>query len=359
MAPWAARLFGPGQPASGVAVELKLEHGVLIVEWRGAAPLRIAAVQLSARYSGFNHRQFELAWRDGAGAWACHLAQPADIASLLASWPPALASVTARLSPPPRRLLSWPALGVLIGLPLLLLALVFGARERLVDFITAQIAPSVERQIGAAAMAQVRATTELISEGDQWQALNTVANAVAGADTSAYRFHLAADDGVNAFALPGGDIVVNRGLLLATHNPDELAGVLAHEIQHVALRHSVKGVVRGAGLSLLWSLLLGDAGATVAGQAADRLLSLKFSRDAEREADAAGFSLLVERRIDPRGMVNFFASLAAQDAATAVALLATHPASAEREAVLKARMTALAPQCCRPLPVTSAWPPPN
>ena len=198
---------------------------------------------------------------------------------------------------------------------------------------------------------------KLAAMGAQAQALAAVARQVVGDDAASYRFHLADDKMVNAFAVPGGDIVVNRGLLTATRSPEELAGVLAHEIQHVALRHSLQGVVRGAGLSLLFAIVIGDASATLAGQAADRLLGLKFSRDAEREADEHGFGLLLMRGINPHGMVAFFATLAKQGGATPATLLSTHPTSAEREAALATRLKKMPANCCEPLVIDGAWPP--
>lgn len=97
--------------------------------------------------------------------------------------------------------------------------------------------------------------------------------------------------------------------------------------------------------------------ATLTGQAADRLLNLKFSRDAEREADEHGFSLLLARGIDPHGMVAFFATLAKQHGAALPALLSSHPASAEREAALVARLEKMPANCCKPLVIDGVWPP--
>jgi predicted Zn-dependent protease len=82
--------------------------------------------------------------------------------------------------------------------------------------------------------------------------------------------------------------VVNTGLVAATRRPEELAGVLAHEIQHVELRHSLKGIIKHSGLSGLWMFATGDIGSGMAGDTATRVLSLRFSREAEREADTRG-----------------------------------------------------------------------
>lgn len=358
MAAWGGRLFGPDTPPAGIAAEVSLDVGAVQVRAPGAAPRRVAVTELALRYTGFNNSQFEIAWRDAAGAWACHLNDPGDIAALLAAWPRDLAPLPRGLGGPRRRAaLSWMGIAIIIALPLTLLAAFAFSQDRVVDAIAARISPEVERQIGAITLAQVKAATRFVEEGPEALALASVARRLVVEGQTDYRFHLADDKVVNAFAVPGGDIVVNRGLLRATASPDELAGVLAHEIQHVALRHSLKGMIRSAGLTVLFTLIVGDPDVTLAGRAADRLLSLKFSRDAEREADEHGFSLLVQRGIDPHGMVRFFETLAKQDSSAPPALLSTHPASAEREAALAARLKALPKDCCKPLTLEGAWPP--
>jgi predicted Zn-dependent protease len=134
--------------------------------------------------------------------------------------------------------------------------------------------------------------------------------------------------------LPGGIIVVNSGLISATRRPEELAGVLAHEIQHVEQRHSLRGAIQDLGLRGLWTVATGDVGATLAGQAAVELTSRKFSRDDEREADQGAFDLLVQHRIDPSAMADFFTTLDKRVDAQIPELLSTHPASAERKRAL-------------------------
>lgn len=132
-----------------------------------------------------------------------------------------------------------------------------------------------------------------------------------GADPGVdYRFRVVDSEEVNAFAIPGGYIYVNRGLIEATDDMAELAGVLAHEVAHVVEGHSAEqiGRVRTANAGLLAaSVLLGEipdaaeVGVQVGGVAA---LSA-FSRGAEREADRVAVDLLVDAGIDPRGFVSF------------------------------------------------------
>ena len=358
----AARLFGPGLPPAGLAVTLALEFGERLTLLGVDAPRSVPLTALALRRAGFDGRGLEIAWQDAGGAWACQVLDSDAAARLLAGLPPQLAAARAGVEREARRAgrhhaLLWTLVGAFVALPLLLIVLFLLAQDRIVGAIAARVPPEVERQLGAAAFAQVRAGTPLLADGAEVAAVKAVAARVLGADLARYRLHVAADDAVNAFALPGGDIVVNRGLLAATRNPTELAGVLAHEVQHVELRHGLEAMIRAAGMSVLWSLVVGDVGGSLAGQAADRLLTLKFSRDAERAADAQGFQLLVTRGIDPRGMVEFFATLAREQDGAPPALLSTHPASAEREAELARRLAQLPAGCCAPIALPGDWPP--
>jgi predicted Zn-dependent protease len=170
-----------------------------------------------------------------------------------------------------------------------------------------------------------------------------------------YRFHLVQDKAINAFAMPGGIVVVHSGLLAATRTPEELAGVLAHEVQHVELRHSLRALLKQMGLSAVWALVSGDLAGAAGGKAAQQMMGLKFSRDAEREADSAGFDALLRAGINPAGMPDFFATLDKAGAAPPE-LLSTHPASDARRKALAARLQALGSRRFEPLPY-QPWPP--
>lgn len=145
----------------------------------------------------------------------------------------------------------------------------------------------------------------------------------------------------NAFAGPGGQIVLTRGLIEQASGPDEVAGVLAHEIGHVANHHPTRALLRHYGLSLF----AGSVGGGFA-QTADLGLVLAASRDAEREADAHGLDALVAADISPAGLAAFFERQAAKGTkaeARGDELLArlggyatTHPSDAERLAAIRA-----------------------
>ncbi len=122
------------------------------------------------------------------------------------------------------------------------------------------------------------------------------------------------DDDINAFALPGGYFYVNTGLILAAQNEAELAGVMAHEIAHVAARHATRGMTK----SQIWNLasipmvfIGGPVGLAVheVSSVAFPMSTLKFGRDAEREADLLGLEYAYAAGYDPVAFVNFFERL--------------------------------------------------
>lgn len=129
-----------------------------------------------------------------------------------------------------------------------------------------------------------------------------------------YEFQVVNTDVVNAFAVPGGFIYMNRGLLEASENMSEVAGVLAHEVAHVVARHSAEQMerARSAGLALgVGSILLGDpGGAARAGIGIGaNLYFARYSRAQESEADSLAVGYLVRSGWDPDGLVRFFETL--------------------------------------------------
>jgi predicted Zn-dependent protease len=145
---------------------------------------------------------------------------------------------------------------------------------------------------------------------------------------------------VNAFAAPGGAIVVFRGLLERTDSAEELAGVLAHEIQHVLHRHATRAILRQASTAILVAALVGDVSgvATFGVQTARMLGDLRYNREAEREADGDGLRMLQAARVDPRGMLAFFAAMQKLEGElpTGVRYLSTHPTAGDRRHALAA-----------------------
>jgi predicted Zn-dependent protease len=144
---------------------------------------------------------------------------------------------------------------------------------------------------------------------------------------------------VNAFAAPGGYIVVFRGLLDQADSAEEFAGVLSHEMEHVLLKHSTRALAREFSGRALLSLMAVDSGGTpTAIQASVRLANLSYQRDDEAAADLQGAALLARAHIGTGGLLTFFRRLQATSAGGggSWAYLSNHPATEDRIAALEA-----------------------
>ena len=161
-----------------------------------------------------------------------------------------------------------------------------------------------------------------------------------------YSFSVANNRDLNAFALPGGPVWIHRGILHTAANESQVAGVLAHEIAHIAQRHAAdqitKQLVANGFLGLLGAVLGNDPGGARTAQVGARILAggylLKFSRDDERDADRVGLEILRRAGWDPRGMADFMDILRREqgrDPGAVDVFLSTHPAPAERAVALR------------------------
>jgi beta-barrel assembly-enhancing protease len=141
----------------------------------------------------------------------------------------------------------------------------------------------------------------------------------------------------NAFALPGGIILVTDRLLKEAESPDEVAGVLAHEIEHIAQRHILAGLVRDTILTGLWSITVGDyAGLLVLDPStAYHIANLEFSRADEAAADAGALQRLRAARIRHDGLATFFERISKRYGNSVPKWLSTHPSNADRVAKLR------------------------
>ncbi|MFN5317243.1 MAG: M48 family metallopeptidase [Bacteroidia bacterium] len=133
---------------------------------------------------------------------------------------------------------------------------------------------------------------------------------------------------VNAFALPGGEIVVYKGLLIRMNKPDQLAALLAHEASHVHYRHSLNNMADNVMWSLLLMTITGDGGlGAVLAQQGNELRSLSYSRDLETQADTAGLSILCKNNIHPKAMKELMLILKAESQGSQAVpeFVQTHP----------------------------------
>lgn len=179
-----------------------------------------------------------------------------------------------------------------------------------------------------------------------------------------YTFNVVATKDVNAFALPGGYIFINAGTILAARNEGELAGVLAHEVMHVALRHgtgqATKAYLAQAGLGILSAIAGGRDNPNTAellktiGGAGANMLFLKFGRTAEKEADIGGARIMAEAGYDPRDMANFFQTLQDLGGQRVPEFLSDHPDPGNRMESINQAYSSL-PVSSNPVRTTEAF----
>ena len=203
---------------------------------------------------------------------------------------------------------------------------------------------SLEREIalGKGAAQEVERSAKMVTDPVVTEYVNRVGqNLVRNSDAKVpFTIKVIDSDEINAFALPGGFFYVNSGLILHADEEAELAGVMAHEIAHVAARHGTKNATKGE--IMQWAsiplILLGPGGWAGYGlyeglNFAIPIGYLKFSRDAEREADFLGLQYMYKAGYDPNAFVSFFEKIEAEERrhpGSIPKLFSTHPPTPER-----------------------------
>jgi Zn-dependent protease with chaperone function len=341
-----ARMYGGGSPPTGEDARFALNGEALLVDV-GSRSYTVPLTTLRLREVGTGTIGLELAWETDGTLHALQVFDPAALQALYAdarmrSLPQMAALHASRRRSSVTRSIGWTAITIFLLFPLLVILVFVWQADRIAAAAASRISIEQETQFGEQAFASMRGSLTLEDSGPAYEAVQRIGERLTQGSKYRYRFHVAKNDAINAFAVPGGIIVVNSGLIEATRRPEELAGVLAHEVQHVEQRHSLEAMVKDLGLRGLWALVSGDLGGGLIGQAAVELTSLNFSRDAEAEADDKGFDTLVTAGIDPSGMADFFIIMAKQEGSVAPPpLMSTHPASKDREAALRARVAQL------------------
>jgi len=165
-----------------------------------------------------------------------------------------------------------------------------------------------------------------------------------------YHFKVVDTEAVNAFALPGGYLYVNLGLIRAAENESELAGVIGHEIGHVVGKHGAEQLTKQLGIAALAQLVLGKDPNKIAELAAGIVATgamMKYSRDAERESDAFAVEEMYGAGIDPEGMATFFEKLfqmQKSQPSQIEQIFSTHPPTQERVVNVRAHIAKLPPK---------------
>jgi len=200
-----------------------------------------------------------------------------------------------------------------------------------------------EVQIGQQESAQIQQQLPLVQDAVINQYVTSLGNQTASHTSRAdlqWQFYVVNTDVVNAFALPGGIVYVNRGVLERADKMDELAGVMAHEIEHVVRRHSVKqmeqmqGANVGVALACTLTNICNNQAAAAAINVGGTAIFAKFSRTDEVQADEGGFRNVINAGISPEGMLSFFQKLLAEEQQSANSNVSSwfsdHPGTQDR-----------------------------
>ena len=215
-----------------------------------------------------------------------------------------------------------------------------------------------ESRLGRMIMRDIRRSGQVVEDPLVIEYVNDIGSRVAAQANDGdheFTFFVVDDELINAFALPGGYIGVHTGLLEATRNEDELAGVLAHEVAHVTQRHIARAIHANSRQSILTTaMMLGAIIVAAAGGSSDAVQGavavaqgtavqqqINFTRTNEYEADRVGIKALADAGFDPYGMASFFEVLSRQTTTSpemrAPEFLRTHPVSSARVAEARSR----------------------
>jgi predicted Zn-dependent protease len=218
-------------------------------------------------------------------------------------------------------------------------------------FCSCSVSTQQEVQMGAQDSAQLNAQLPLVQDAAINQYVNSLGTSIARLTSRSdlpWTFYVVNTSDVNAFALPGGIIYVNRGVLERADKMDELAGVLGHEIEHVVRRHSVKqmeqtqGAQTGVSILCVLTSACGGAAAQEAINVGGTLVFAKMSREDEKQADDGGFQNVMRANISPQGMLTFFQKLLAEYGSGAAGVsgwFADHPGTQDRIADIQGKLS--------------------
>ncbi len=222
------------------------------------------------------------------------------------------------------------------GAILVVWALYFWGIPVLADQAAARVPVSWEEQLGREVVGEMAPANRRCADPERIGVLDQIVSALtAPGPDSPYTFVITVvnDPTVNAFAAPGGQIVIYQGLLEKTESPEELAGVLAHEMQHIVQRHATKALFREMSMSVLLAAAVGGAsGLATVLDAAQTIGALRYRRRDEAEADREGMKAVQAAGIDSNGMIRFLNKLeeSSGDMPRAAEYFSTHPLTSDR-----------------------------
>jgi len=333
ISPIEARLFGPGLPEQGEMVSCQVQLNTIVIS-HGTA-VRQQAVRLEdveAIVGGFDHDQLQLQWEQDGQTFMLipvdKIAQKLLIEALPAQDVKGLRRWKASTW---TQSFVWRSVAASVAVVCVVVVIGIWQYDRIAGWIAQQIPMKTELAIGESVLESLNADARYLSKGPAVEAVQKIGDRLTQGSRYKYRWYVAKDKTVNAFAIPGGIIVVNSGLLEKTDTANELAAVLAHEIQHVEERHSLRNMIASAGLAGVVLLVLGDANTAIL-IVAHQVSAQYFNRQVEAEADTKGIDLLHKKNIDAKGMVSFFKKMKAEYAGKGAVpvWLSSHPDTQNR-----------------------------
>jgi Zn-dependent protease with chaperone function len=343
----------PSVPEAGAPCQLWLTGELLVARLEDGRELAVPLEQLVYVRQGFDRDVHAFHARGALQPWLS--TRDASLAAALRAHPAGAAALQAHEAGQRRAGVRHTLLPVL-ALALLVGGAVWCVAGPLLGLALRSIPLSVDVQLGKAALAPSLAqlgATEVHAPAVVEPVRRMLAPLVAQAPAElraqlAFEVHVVRHDMVNAFALPGGVLVVTTGLLEKAPSAEAVTGVLAHEVAHVLGRHSLRSLLKQVGLWGLLAAALGDAGSATGLllEQAAALTQLSFSRDMELEADREGLALLRRAGLDAGGLRAFLASLREEEQRqgdAVPAFLRTHPLTEERIALLERLAAEAAP----------------
>ena len=337
------QFFSPTSPSHGEAISAYTDQTELVIAAANpeAELIRLPLSALKPRYGGFNREQVYFDWESAQGD-ACSVCFSAvDAQQLMAQAQPSATQQYQQVhrAQTKRKRRSHIGLGMLalyLVLPFLLLLVLLWKSHQIAAWIADYIPVEQEQMLGEMVFASATDSMKLRQTGYDYEVLRSIGARLTQGSVYEYQWYIADTDEVNAFAIPGGYVVANTGLLQKAESAEEVAGVIAHEVQHVEQRHSLENIIYDLGWQASIALMVGDASSLWVTQALTELSGLKFSRELETDADLKGLAALHQAQIAPQGLVTFFEKLAKEEASVDLpAFLSTHPPSEKRSAILQ------------------------
>lgn len=300
-------LYGPELPAGGLAMNCVVGKNEVCISTLFAAHAHtIKLVDLQASVVGFDHDQLQLSWRHESGDYSFIPIDRSEQKKLISTLPkidiPGL--VQWKRSTQSQ---SWVWKGLLytFGVVAIAAGTLVWQYDRVTTWAANQVSMKTEKNIGESVLKSLNASQNLLSQGEAVNVISDIGQKITAGSRYQYQWFVSKDPEVNAYAIPGGIIVVNRGLLKLVDSPNELAAVLAHEVQHVEERHALKNMLNSAAMATVILAVLGDTNAVVL-LMAHQVSTQYFSRQVESDADLKGIQLLQSKNIDAGGMSSFF-----------------------------------------------------